>query len=107
MSYGNAALEGWDNINATANLYSQNCRKQTLIRALKTTVCCLSGNGLVAAPFDKELGICIKKNATYHEKLRLITEGEQFVEFSQDTRGNAKLLALKKNSSNKPIKAFF
>ena len=85
LNYGNVAPEVLDFIKTIAILYAQKCRKQAVKRALKTTMCFLRDNGFIAVPFDKGLGICIMKKATYHEKLPLITESAQFLEFKEDT----------------------
>ena len=54
----------------------------------------LKEHDLLAVPFDKGIGICVKKASTYKEKLGAILQLEQFVKVT-NTRKNVKDLCFK------------
>ena len=81
-------------INIKTLNYIKRCKKMKSSRNIQLTKRYLKENDLVAAPFDKGIGICVMKRQDYHRKLDDILNLPQF-EKVVNTRKNAKHPVLK------------
>ena len=81
-------------INVKTLTYIKKCKKLKPARNLTLTRKYLKDKDLVAVPFDKGIGICVMKKATYHEKLEKILNLPQFEPIVVN-RKNAKHIVLK------------
>ena len=81
-------------INVKTLNYIKKCKNMKASRNIQMTKKYLKENDLLAVPFDKGIGICIKKKSTYNNKMETIIKLPQF-EKMEKKRKNEKHPVLK------------
>ena len=67
-------------IEAAAKRYAKNVKQTPSDKGIEKARKYLKDNGLLAVPFDKDVGFCVMKKETYEKKKIFFGQAEQFGE---------------------------